>query len=101
VFQFIDGKQRTTTVIKFVKGEFPITVDGKEYYYNDLDERCQSEVNHWNPKADVGYSYVNLGKHPNVITDDEKIEWFLRVNFTGTPQEETHEEMLTKLYIQK
>lgn len=32
----IDGKQRLTTIISFLNGEFPIVVDGKECYYHNI-----------------------------------------------------------------
>lgn len=90
VFQVIDGKQRISTVISFYRNEFPITYSDQEYFFRDLDQAAKYEVQNWRPEANVGYSYQD-----SPITDEEKIEWFLRVNFAGTTQEKAHQELLS------
>ena len=90
IFQIIDGKQRVSTVISFYHNEFPVNYNGQDFFFNDLDKRAQFEIKHWCPRANVGYSYSD-----SPITDEEKIEWFLRVNFAGTAQEKSHQELLT------
>lgn len=90
----IDGKQRLMTIQKFGRNEFPIVVDGKEYYYKDFDNSMQmylqSRVNFLS--ANVYYSYYD-----KPITDDEKIALFNYYNFTGTPQAKEHKDMLESL----
>ena len=85
----IDGKQRLTTIFRFIDGEFPIIVDGEEVYFNDLDTMAQNRLNSYSIKAQIYYSYSN-----DPITDDEKIIIFNHYNFAGTPQEESHKNKL-------
>ena len=90
----IDGKQRPMTIQKFLHNEFPITVNGKKYYWKDFDERLKmffkSRVA--SLTATVYYSY---GDTP--ITDDMKIILFNYYNFAGTPQAEEHKNKLQNL----
>lgn len=90
----IDGKQRLMTIQKFGKNEFPIIVDGKEYYFKDFSDelkmfferRCSTLT------AVVYYTY------PDIPASDElKIKLFNFYNFAGTPQAEEHKIKLQKL----
>ena len=91
VYQVIDGKQRLSTMISFVKGEFPITFNGQDYYFSDLDDKAKYEVEHYWVKADVAYSYKYTdGDESAFITDQQKIDWFEMINFAGTPQDTEH-----------
>lgn len=85
-FQIIDGKQRLTTAIGFAKGEFPIIWEGQQYYFADLERAAQSEISgdHYF-KWDIAYHYPD-----SPVTDEQKIEWFEQINFTGTPQDVEH-----------
>ena len=87
----IDGKQRMMTIQKFGKNEFPIVVNGKEYYFKDFDKDLQllfeRRVN-W-LTATVYYTYEDAP-----LTDDMKIILFNYYNFAGTPQTEAHKNML-------
>lgn len=90
----IDGKQRLLTIKKFLKNEFSITINGKEYYYSDFDEKLKwffnSRVNYMT--ATIYYSYPDTP-----ITDDMKIYLFNFYNFSGTPQTEEHKNKLQSL----
>lgn len=92
IFRVIDGKQRLSTVLDFIMGKFPVEHRGAAYYFRDLDSKCRYIVEDWSPRCEVGYSYDS-----NPITDEEMIEWFLRVNFAGTPQDEQHQDSLSGL----
>ena len=90
----IDGKQRLMTIQKFGKNEFPIIVDGKEYYFKDFSDelkmfferRCSTLT------AVVYYTY------PDIPASDElKIKLFNFYNFAGTPQTEEHKKKLQSL----
>jgi hypothetical protein len=39
--EIIDGKQRISTIISFYNNEFPIVVEGEEYYYKHLPDRAR------------------------------------------------------------
>ncbi len=92
VFQVIDGKQRLSTIISFIKGEFPIIVNGNDYFISDMEIRLANEILGYSPRGDVAYSYSD-----SPITDDDKIAWFYQINFSGTQQEEAHMKKLQSL----
>lgn len=86
IYKIIDGKQRLSTIISFVKNEFSIIVDGEEYFFKDLDETIRNAEFMFKPIcADIGYEYPN-----QLISDDDKIAWFEMINFSGTPQDVEH-----------
>ena len=85
----IDGKQRLTTIFRYMDNEFPIIVDGQEVYFKDLDSMAQHRINFYDIRAQIYYSYKE-----DPITDDEKIIIFNHYNFAGTPQEEEHKNKL-------
>lgn len=92
IFKIIDGKQRLSAMIGFLKGEFPITFNGEKYYFEDFDKESKLRVAHYNPIADIAYEYPD-----ELISDDEKIRWFLYVNYSGTPQNHDYLNNLSKL----
>jgi len=85
VYKIIDGKQRLSSLIGFLKGEFPIEWEGKEYYYNDLGESAQGEIRFYGVIGDLAYEDDSFP-----ISDEQKIAWFEMINFAGTPQDEEH-----------
>ena len=93
-YYVIDGKQRLMTIQKFGHNEFPIIVDGKEYYFKDFDKELQlffeRRVNFL-----TGVVYYTYPEAP--ATDDLKITLFNFYNFAGTPQTEAHKKKLQSL----
>ena len=87
-YQIIDGKQRLNARLCFLRGEFPITFDGVDYFIGDMDINLQNRVKRYSPQCEVAYFDNTV-----TITDDAKIAWFEQINFSGTPQDEQH--MLT------
>jgi len=87
VYRVIDGKQRLSTLISFFKGEFPLTFEGVDYYFSELDEWGQRAISYLSIHADFAYEYSASG---DPISDDEKIAWFEMINFAGTPQDIEH-----------
>lgn len=90
----IDGKQRLLTIKKFLKNEFSVTINGKEYYYSDFDEQLKGFFNKRVNfiTATIYYSYPDIP-----ITDDMMIYLFNFYNFSGTPQTEEHKQKLQNL----
>ena len=89
--QVIDGKQRLTTLLSFLKNEFPLEVNGEEYFYDDLDQDAKNVFSISCPAVEIAYEYVYSDGIDNVIiSDDEKIAWFEMINFAGTPQDIEH-----------
>lgn len=78
--QVIDGKQRLSTLMSFIKGEF--SVDG--YFYEDFNGGKEFRTA-LNINAKIYYSH-----HDDLITDEQKVQLFKMVNFSGTPQEAEH-----------
>lgn len=85
LIEVIDGKQRISTLIAFCKGEFPITVNGKDYFFNDLDEKVQYIFNSFTFKSNRAYNNPET-----LITDADKLDWFEMINFAGVPQDAQH-----------
>lgn len=84
-FKVIDGKQRLTTVFAFIDNEFPIVIDGVEYYFKNLPEDCQKQIEGYDFTWNVHYHYED-----KPITDDTLIDIFEDCNFLGTPQDKNH-----------
>ncbi len=85
VIKVIDGKQRISALIDFYQNKFPIEWEGKSYWYNDLDDWGQRAIWGYCVVGDVAYEYPD-----KMISDEEKIAWFERINFAGTSQDERH-----------
>lgn len=85
IIKVIDGKQRISTLVSFIKNEFPLIVDGDIYYYRDLDEDAANLLNRFDFISDRVYEYPD-----KLISDEDKIAWFEMINFAGTPQEIDH-----------
>lgn len=87
--QIVDGKQRLSTIQKFLLGEIPVTINNKKVWWSDFDENAKQyfKSRTSNITAVVYYDDDNL-------TDDDKIRLFNFYNFSGTPQTEEHKNML-------
>ena len=90
-YKIIDGKQRFTTVMKFIKNEFPIVVNGVEYFFKDFDDDAKYEFESFSFSVDIVYEYDY-----DMISDDNKIAWFEMINFAGTSQDIEHLNNLKK-----
>lgn len=95
VWQVIDGKQRLTTVLGFLRNEFPIIVEGSEYYYNDLPVELQNKIKRFDFRANMVYSNIYYGsdvsdriKEREFVTDRDKVELYLYINYAGTQQDQ-------------
>ena len=97
IFQIIDGKQGLSTILGFIKNEFPITVNSNEYYFTDLDAAAQNAIEHGVPAVNITYEWFYHDNIDNVIiSDDDKIAWFEMINWAGTPQDIEHMNFLKK-----
>ena len=95
VIQIIDGKQRIMSIIKFIRDEFQITVNGYQYLYSELPSDLQYVVSGFHVTGNMMYQYTSDAT--DEYNDNQKIEFFTHVNFAGTPQEQKHINLLTKL----
>ena len=85
--QLIDGKQRIHAVYGFLVGQFPIHFKGNPFYRQDLPHEYRFRLEH--------SSFVGCCAQSN-LTEDQLVEWFLQINFAGTPQDEAHYKRLLK-----
>jgi hypothetical protein len=88
VYEIIDGKQRLSTLMSWIRNQFTINIDGVEYFFQDLDKEARQVFNLLTIYADFGYSYTE--RKGQTISDDDKIAWFEMINFAGAPQDLEH-----------
>lgn len=85
VYQIIDGKQRLSTMIDFYNNKFDIILEGEKYYYEDLPEDYKIAISRF-----MFPYYIVNEESDDIISDEEKINWFMFINFAGTPQDSEH-----------
>jgi hypothetical protein len=86
VYQVIDGKQRLSTFIEYLKDKF--TFCG--YYCSELPKEYLGQI-----KRHYITAY-RLCEYDTPISDNDKIEWFKWINFAGTQQDISHMEELLR-----
>ncbi|MBQ8709411.1 MAG: DUF262 domain-containing protein [Bacteroidaceae bacterium] len=93
-YEVIDGKQRLTTAVSFYRNEFPIVVNGEEFYYKDFEEnlKVQYKLTYFD-----AYIHYDHGDTVTVLPDEKKVAWFLYVNASGTPQQDEYLEELKNI----
>lgn len=75
----VDGKQRMHTLARFVNDEFP---DLHGNYYSDLSTQAQHFF--------MDSNAIQYATFSDKTTDDQIIQAFLNVNFTGVPMSQEH-----------
>ena len=84
-YEVLDGQQRTLSVMKYLKHQFPITLDNKKYYWDSLpDDKYNAIMNY------TFMIYVCEG------SESEKLAWFKIVNIAG--EELTDQELRNSVY---
>lgn len=81
----IDGKQRLTTLLDFLAGGFDVEIEGQCLFFGDLPDDYRKAFEYHEIFCQMAYE-----QHDKRITDADKVEWFKRINFFGTPQELEH-----------
>ena len=84
-YEVLDGQQRTLSVMQYLKHQFPITLDGKKYYWDALPDD----------------KYDAIMEYPLMIyvcegNESEKLEWFRVVNIAG--EKLTEQELRNSVY---
>lgn len=102
VWQIIDGKQRLNAALGFLKGEFPIIIEETPYYFNDLPDELQRKIKFFSFTANMVYCNIYYGvdeatKKREFVTDKDKVELYLYINYSGTQQEQDFMDDLNKL----
>ncbi len=84
-YEILDGQQRTLSVMKYLKHQFPITIDGNKYYWDALPD------DKYNAIMDYDFMiYICEGD------ESEKLEWFKIVNIAG--EKLTDQELRNSVY---
>jgi hypothetical protein len=87
-YDVVDGKQRLTTLQKFLNNEF---TDKFGNYFEDLSEHAQNKfTNH------QLFSYNEMNES---VTDEDVVKQFLSINFAGVPQSIEHINYVESLLI--
>jgi hypothetical protein len=75
----VDGKQRFFAILEFLQNKYP---DSHGNYWNDLSPKAQRRFLDF-----ANLSYGELGEN---ATDEDVIDNFLTLNFTGVPMSREH-----------
>ncbi|MGL6063651.1 MAG: DUF262 domain-containing protein [Fusobacteriaceae bacterium] len=94
----IDGKQRLTTILGYINGEFPVyDLNNYAIFYRHLHPHLQSKAFNWITANMVYYDSLVQG----TMKDKDLIELFEYTNFLGTPQDKQHLDSIKKTLIKK
>ena len=63
IYQIIDGKQRLSSMIEFLENKFTISLEGKEYYFDELPEDYKIDISNYPIPLTIVY------EHNKKITD--------------------------------
>lgn len=84
----VDGKQRLNTIWEFVHNEFP---DMYGNYWSDLSGNAQRRF--------FNYGNLSMGELPESSTDEDVINNFVTLNFTGVAMSKEHIEYVKTIKI--
>lgn len=84
-FEVLDGQQRTLSVMQYLKHQFPITLEGKKYYWDALPDDKYNAI--------MNYDFMIYICEGN---ESEKLEWFRVVNISG--EKLTDQELRNSVY---
>jgi len=84
-YQIIDGKQRLSAMLDFYNNEYTLLIDNDDYFYDELPTDYQNVIRGYH----FAY-YIANETYSGEFTDKDKIDWFMYINFAGTPQDKEH-----------
>lgn len=88
LYEIIDGKQRLNALMSFCKNEYSIIIDGEEYYIDDFELYLGLSLRLYNFNA---YQHMEHKRDKStILSDNDKIRWFLMVNNTGVRQQDDY-----------
>lgn len=88
--ELIDGKQRITSLLRFLDDKFSISIDNKFYCYSHLPSDFKNRIDQYVICGQPMYQDYDEKSNKIPITDQDKIKWFYLINFSGTPQNNDH-----------
>lgn len=87
-FDCVDGKQRLNAIIEFVNNKFP---DIHGNYWDDLSGDARRRF--------INFGNLSYGELPETATDQDVIDNFVTLNFTGVPMSKEHIEYVKSIKI--
>ncbi|MBQ9936485.1 MAG: DUF262 domain-containing protein [Lachnospiraceae bacterium] len=87
-YEILDGQQRTLSIMKYLKHQFPITLSGQKYYWDSLPDDKYNDIMNYEFMI-----YICEGE------ESEKLEWFNVVNIAG--EKLTDQELRNSVYTGK
>lgn len=84
-FECLDGKQRITTIIRFINNEF---TDSNGYYFKDLNNEATKKF--------MYFENIQTLEFKN-LSDEEKRQAFLNLNIAGQPMSPQHIEYVKSI----
>lgn len=84
----VDGKQRLNAILEFIQDEF---TDSKGFYFSDLSDKAKNSF--------FNFSSIGYGEIGEEATDQDVLDVFLGVNFTGVPMSKEHIEYVQSIKI--
>jgi hypothetical protein len=85
-YDIVDGKQRLTTMQKFLNNEFS---DKFGNFYSDLSDNAQRKL--------LDHQLFSYAEMKESVTDEDVLKQFLSINFAGVPQSIEHINYVEKL----
>ena len=87
-FDCVDGKQRLHAIVEFLHNKYP---DSNGNYWRDLSIKACRRF--------LRFSYLAYGELSESATDEDVIDNFLTLNFTGTPMSKEHIEYVKSFKV--
>lgn len=84
MYEILDGKQRLTAIVEFVTDRFQY----KGKYFSELSHEDQSYFESFS---------ITMGETREIMTLEQKAQYFLRLNVSGVQQDEEHLDRVRKL----
>ena len=88
IIQIIDGKQRLSTILLFLRDGFLIPILGQKMLFSQLDSDFQYRIAHFYLDFMIAYEYSTETKQN--ISDRKKVETYKFFAQAGTPQDIAH-----------
>ena len=88
LYEIIDGKQRLNALMSFCRSEYSIIVNDEEFYIDDFELYLGLRLRLYNFNA---YQHMEHKRDKStILSDSDKIKWFLMVNNTGVRQQDDY-----------
>jgi hypothetical protein len=84
----VDGKQRLNAILSFLDDGFK---DSQGNYWSDLSDAAQNKF--------LSFSAVAYGELDESCTDEDTLDVFLGVNFTGVPMSQEHIDFVREINL--